>query len=90
MQEREFDKLMTREASKIAFIPDSMSLKNVTSKFVKENEVPTPKPMVKAVDIWIDRCRKLGMSEKNIRKSVLRRFNIKLVKESSAKKEKGE
>jgi len=79
MQEREFDKLINGEASKLAFIPKMMPLNKVTREFVKENEVPTPKPMVKAVDIWIDRCRKLGMSEKNIRKSVLRRFKIKLV-----------
>jgi hypothetical protein len=82
MQEKEFDKLMTGGASKLAFIPKMMPLDKITSKFVKENEVPAPKPMVKAVDIWIDRCKKLGMSEKNIRKSVLRKFNIKLVKES--------
>jgi len=80
MQEREFDKLMKGEASKLAFIPETIPLKKVTSEFVKKNEVPTPKPMVKAVDIWIDRCRKLGMSEKNIRKSVSRRFKIKIVK----------
>jgi len=79
MQEREFDKLMKGEASKLVFVPEAIPPKKVTSEFVKENEVPTPKPMVKAVDIWIDRCRKLGMSEKNIRKSVLRRFKIKLV-----------
>lgn len=79
MQEKEFAKLMTGEASKLAFIPKMMPLDKITSKFVKENEIPTPKPIVTAVDIWIDRCKKLGMSEKNIRKFVLRRFNIKLV-----------
>ena len=80
MQEREFDKLMSGEASKLAFVPPFMPLDKITRAFVEQNEVPTPKPMVKAVDIWIDRCRKLGMSEKNIRKSVLRKFGIKLVK----------
>lgn len=79
MQEREFDKLMSGEVSKLAFIPKMMPLDKVTNEFVKENEVATPKQMVKAVDIWIDRCKKLGMSEKNIRKSVLKRFKIKLV-----------
>ena len=80
MQDREFDKLMDGKPSKMAFIPDMMPLDKITRAFVKENEVPTPKATVSAVDIWIDRCRKLGMSEKNIRKSVLRRFKIKIVK----------
>lgn len=78
MQEKEFDKLMQGEPSKMAFIPQSMSLDRITKEFIQKNEVPTPKPIVSAVDIWVDRCRKLGMSEKNIRKSVLRRFKIKL------------
>lgn len=80
MQDREFDKLMSGDASKLAFIPLAMPLDKVTRAFVEQNEVPTPTLMVTAVDLWVDRCRKLGMSEKNIRKSVLRRFKIKLVK----------
>ena len=80
MQEREFDNLIGGMPSKMAFIPQSMPLDKINTAFVKDNEIPTPKPVVTAVDIWVDRCRKLGMSEKNIRKSVLRKFKIKLVK----------
>jgi len=80
MQDAEFQKMMRGEASKMAFIPQSVPLDRITKAFVKENEKPTPEHIVSAVDIWIDRCRKLGMSEKNIRKSVLKRFKIKLVK----------
>lgn len=80
MQTVEFDKLLKGEPSQMAFIPTEMPLDKITKAFVKENEKPTPEHIVSAVDIWIDRCRKLGMSEKNIRKSVLRRFRIKLVK----------
>jgi hypothetical protein len=80
MQEKEFDNLMNGMPSKMAFIPDSMSLSKVTRDFVEQNEKSTPVKIATAADIWIDRCRKLGMSEKNIRKSVLKRFNIKLVK----------
>jgi hypothetical protein len=80
MQEREFDNLMKGMPAKWADIPIGTPNGNLTNEFVKQNETPVPKPVVKAVDIWIDRCRKLGMSEKNIRKSVLKRFNIKIVK----------
>jgi len=80
MQEREFEKLLEGQPSKMAFISPVMPLSKITKAFVKENEISTPKVIVSAVDIWVDRCRKLGMSEKNIRKSVLRRFKIKLVK----------
>jgi len=79
MQEKEFDKLMVGEPSKIAFLPENMNPNKINMDFIKNNEVPTPPKMVSAVDIWIDRCKKLGMSEKNIRKSVLRRFKIKLI-----------
>jgi len=80
MQEKEFDKLINGEPSKMAFIPKMMPLDKITRAFVEKNEVSTPEPIISAVDIWIDRCRKLGMSEKNIRKSVSRRFKIKIVK----------
>ena len=80
MQEREFDNLMNGKPSKMTFIPREMKSSEITKRFIEQNEIPTPKLIVSAVDIWIDRCRKLGMSEKNIRKSVLKRFKIKLVK----------
>jgi hypothetical protein len=80
MQDREFDNLMNGKPSKMAFIPDMMPLDKITKQYVAQNEVATLQPIVSAVAIWVDRCRKLGMSEKNIRKSVLRRFKIKLVK----------
>jgi hypothetical protein len=80
MQEREFENLLAGKPSKWADIPTGMPLSKVTKNFVEQNEKPVPTPVVSAVDIWVDRCQKLGMSEKNIRKSVLKRFNIKLVK----------
>ena len=82
MQTEEFDKLLKGEPSKMVFLSETMPmpLDKITKAFVKQNEVSTPDHIVSAVDIWVDRCRKLGMSEKNIRKSVLRRFKIKLVK----------
>ena len=82
MQDAEFQKLMRGEPSKMAFLSETMPipLDQITKAFVKKNEKPTPDHIVTAVDIWVDRCRKLGMSEKNIKKSVLRRFKIKLVK----------
>lgn len=80
MQERELTNLIQGEPAKWATISESVSASQLTRQFMEQNEVPVPKPVVKAVDIWVDRCRKLGMSEKNIRKSVRKRFNIKLVK----------
>jgi hypothetical protein len=80
MQERELDNLINGLPSKMAMIPDSMPLNRVTRDYVKQHEEPTPPKIVTAAEIWIDRCRKLGMSEKNIKKSVLKRFNIKMVK----------
>jgi hypothetical protein len=80
MQEKEFDKLMDGQPSKMAFLPDNISLDRITKEYVKLHEVTTPKSVVSAVDIWVDRCRKLGMSEKNIRKSVLHKFKIKVIK----------
>lgn len=80
MNTNEFDKLMNGQPSKMAFIPEMMPLDKITKAFVEQNQIPTPKRIVSVVDIWVDRCRKLGMSEKNIRKSVLRKFKIKLVK----------
>lgn len=79
MNTNEFDKLMNGQPSKMAFIPETMLLDKITKAFVEQNQIPTPKRIVSVVDIWVDRCRKLGMSEKNIRKSVLRKFKIKLV-----------
>jgi len=80
MQEKEFDNLIGGMPSKMAFIPRMMPSDKITKTFVEKNEISTPPVIVSAVDIWVDRCRKLGMSEKNIRKSVLRKFKIKLVK----------
>lgn len=80
MQDRELTNLIQGNPSRMAFIPEDMPFNKVTKAFVEQNEVSTPQPIVSAVDIWVDRCRKLGMSEKNIRKSVLKRFKIKLVK----------
>ena len=79
MQDKEFDNLMNGKPSKMAFIPKNMDSNKINMEFIKNNEVPTPPKIISAADIWIDRCRKLGMSEKNIRKSVLRRFNIILM-----------
>ena len=81
MQEKELDNLVTGQPSRMAFIPDNMSAQAVNNDFVKQNEIPTPPPVVKAVDIWVARCKALGMSEKNIKKSVRSRFGIKIVKE---------
>ena len=58
MQEKEFEKLIGHEPSKMAFIPENMNPNKVNLDFVKKNEVPTPPEIVSALDIWIDRCRK--------------------------------
>jgi len=79
MQEKEFDNLMAGKPSKMAFIPKKTALSRITKAFVKKNEVPAPRHIVSAVDIFVDRHRKLGMSEKNIRRRVLTKFKIAIV-----------
>ena len=80
MQERQFDDLLAGKPAKWTDVPFGMPADKITKEFIEQNEKPIPQKIVSAVDFWVDRCRKLGMSEKNIRKSVLKRFNIKLVK----------
>jgi hypothetical protein len=57
MKEREFDKLLGGQPSKMAFLPDNISLNQITKEYVKQHEINTPKSIVSAVDIWVDRCR---------------------------------
>jgi hypothetical protein len=60
MQERDFDDLLAGKPAKWADIPEGIPLNRVTKEFVEQNKKPVPQSTVTAVDIWVDRCRKLG------------------------------
>jgi hypothetical protein len=77
MQEKEFNNLMQGQPAKWA---DELKMKKPTINEVKKNEYPIPVDKRTEIDIFIDRHRKLGMSERNIRRAVKRKFNIKVIK----------
>jgi hypothetical protein len=76
MQEREFDNLMDGKPAKWA---ELSKMEKPTKVEVVKKEHPIPIDKRTEIDIFIARHRKLGMSEKNIRRKVLRKFKITLV-----------
>jgi hypothetical protein len=76
MQEREFDNLMDGKPAKWADL--SLNQKPTKAEVMK-SERPIPIDKRTEIDIFIDRHRKLGMSERNIRRKVLKKFKITLV-----------
>ena len=75
MQTEEFDKLMVGQPAKWF---ESSELPNL--EMVKKFEKPIPIEKATEIDVFIARHRALGMSEKNIRKEVKRKWNIFVVK----------
>jgi len=81
MQEKEFNNLMQDRPSKWA---DLFKMKEPTIKEVKKHEYPIPIDKRTEIDLFIDRHRKLGMSEKNIAKKVKRKFHIRIIPASGS------
>lgn len=77
MQEKEFEKLMVGEPAKWAFLTEMKS--PITKEEVQKHERPIPIDKLTEIELFIEMKRKNGMSEKNIRKAVKRKFHIKVV-----------
>lgn len=75
MQTEEFNKLMKGEPAKWL---ESSELPNLD--MVKKLEKPIPIEKATEMEIFIARHRANGMSEKNIRKAVKRKFRIRTIK----------
>jgi len=76
MQEKEFNNLMDGKPAKWF---EMIEPTKPTLKEVKEKEQPIPVDKLTRIKMFIAQKRANGMSEKNIRKAVKRKFKISVI-----------
>ena len=80
MQEPEFDKLMDGKPAKWADMSNFQKLNGMVSEIsnreIQENETEIPKGKANEIRLFVKKLRASKKSERNIRRAVMRKFNI--------------